>query len=804
MSRNESLCTDSKPTDYEIFFDRRLGKGGFGEVYLARSIHSNRDIALKLINKAVVREKGAFKRVWDEVRIHSPLKHPRIVELLDCFQDEKYIYIALELCPNGDMRRYLKVMGRPLDEAYAAIVLEQVVDGILFLHSRGIIHRDLSASNILLDSNWTVKIADFGLATQISQPNEKHFTMCGTPNYIAPEIAMRKPHGLEADVWSLGCLLYTLLTGHPPFGNNGQVSQTLKRIITGEWQLPNHISIEATDLIRNLLRSEAGQRIKINAIRNHPFFKKYRVGGNFISVMSTDSGRGTISTGLHTGMGSVMQRSRSLDRRIPRRAAPSPPLRALPSRDFHRGFENRSIPSLPPLPGAQFDLGMPDSGRMTTHQLSTRRNHNCEHGFSQCCAQCNNMNMEAMPDDELNACTKHPVSGACCALEKGYQNFNSNSNCALPIGSSIREQRCASFQRSGICRGNCNADIQLNAKSNFVCYSDAPCTSKTALSKEEVQITLVRDQSGRCLRDIVKPLNSKRLTPTKQTTNKVTLNITEDNEVVIQVYMTDRNCSESLRISPDGMKIIAYQVERKSGGYTSRKGYTFDSLPVKYWKFYQMACKFVELIRVKTVKIVLYTSDCKCHLMEDSTANIYFNKGQRQAIRKANSGHWICFDSGRPDLLSTKEEHLCDQILGKCLRIEQAIKELESDDDNFFPLILGRSQNKQSSSGAVVARQPTTSDSSKKVCATQSERQVYLREYKCRVMPLEEGGLHLLYDTGEELKLLKSSNNLEYTNTNGETVRFTGKHRLPTEVKLKLSQIDAILKLYTEQTTAPS
>ncbi|VDO97445.1 unnamed protein product [Soboliphyme baturini] len=220
---------------------------------------------MKIINKHLIREKGTEKRVWDEVRIHSQLKHPRI--LLDCFQDENSVYIALEFCVNGDMRRYLKTLGRPLDEAYAAVVLEQVVDGVMYLHRRGVIHRDLSASNIFLDKDWNVKIGDFGLAAQMSGPNEKHFTMCGTPNYIAPEIAMRKPHGLEADIWSLGCLLYTFLSGHPPFGSNGQVSTTLKRIVTNQLELPRHISNEAAALIRDLMCSDVRRRIKLRGKR---------------------------------------------------------------------------------------------------------------------------------------------------------------------------------------------------------------------------------------------------------------------------------------------------------------------------------------------------------------------------------------------------------------------------------------------------------------------------------------------------------------------------------------------------------
>lgn len=118
-------------------------------------------------------------RVRQEVEIHSRLKHPSILELYTFFQDQNYVYLVLELCHNGELHRYLKQSMRPMNEAEAASIMRQVISGLLYLHSHQILHRDISLSNLLLTKDMQVKIGDFGLATQLKTPHEKHMTMCG-------------------------------------------------------------------------------------------------------------------------------------------------------------------------------------------------------------------------------------------------------------------------------------------------------------------------------------------------------------------------------------------------------------------------------------------------------------------------------------------------------------------------------------------------------------------------------------------------------------------------------------------------
>ncbi|XP_063987432.1 serine/threonine-protein kinase PLK4 [Diachasmimorpha longicaudata] len=255
--------------EYEVL--NLLGKGGFASVYRARCLKTRMEVAIKMIDKRMMEAAGMLDRVAQEVSIHSRLKHPAILELYTAFEDINYVYMVLELCHNGELQRFLKAEyphGFPEDQA--AQIIKQVVQGLLYLHCHQILHRDMSLSNLLLTRDMQVKIADFGLATQLSRPDEKHMTMCGTPNYISPEVATRSSHGLEADVWGLGCMLYTLLVGRPPFDTDA-VKSTLTRVVMADYKIPSHLSDMARDLIERLLRKNPLERIKLKDISKHPF-----------------------------------------------------------------------------------------------------------------------------------------------------------------------------------------------------------------------------------------------------------------------------------------------------------------------------------------------------------------------------------------------------------------------------------------------------------------------------------------------------------------------------------------------------
>lgn len=187
-----------------------------------------------------------------------------------------------------------------MTEAETANILMQIVNGLLYLKANKIAHRDMSLSNLLLTKDLKVKIADFGLAAQLSRPGEKHTTLCGTPNFISPEVASRATHGLKVDVWGLGCTMYALLVGKPPFDTDG-ITSTLTRVVMTDYVVPNYLSMEAKDLLDRLLQKNPEVRIDIQDVPTHPFMLKHMAASHPSyrkSVASLDSGLFTMSSGM--------------------------------------------------------------------------------------------------------------------------------------------------------------------------------------------------------------------------------------------------------------------------------------------------------------------------------------------------------------------------------------------------------------------------------------------------------------------------------------------------------------------------
>ncbi|KAI1887397.1 hypothetical protein AGOR_G00189880 [Albula goreensis] len=291
-----------------------LGRGSFACVYKAKSTNTGLEVAIKTIDKKAMHKAGMVQRVSNEVEIQCRLKHPSILELYNYFEDSNYVYLVLEMCHNGEMSRYLKERKQPFTEDEARHFMHQIVKGMLYLHTHGIMHRDLTLSNLLLTSSMNIKIADFGLATQLKLPSEKHFTMCGTPNYISPEVATRSAHGLESDVWSLGCMFYAFLTGRPPFDTD-TVKSTLNRVVLGEYEMPAHVSRQAQDLIRQLLRRNPADRPSLAAVLDHPFMTSRSGSGG-----GAREGAETVEGSMDSGIATIATASGSAGSRLYRKA----------------------------------------------------------------------------------------------------------------------------------------------------------------------------------------------------------------------------------------------------------------------------------------------------------------------------------------------------------------------------------------------------------------------------------------------------------------------------------------------------
>ncbi|KAJ2058783.1 hypothetical protein GGI17_004835 [Coemansia sp. S146] len=250
----------------------RIGRGGFGKVYRAKRRQGSDVVAVKVVDKRALKDNAAELRLAAEVAIHESLSHAGVVPLYDSFEDERFVYLVMEHCSGGDLWRYLRQRGSggelaALAEGEARHVMRQTAGAVAYLHTHGVLHRDLKLANILLTQSMDVRVADFGLATWVGHVEPT--TMCGTPSYISPEILARQPYGLEADVWALGCLLVTLLTGSQPFRDSGR--RITEDVVAGI-RLPRGVSEEARSLVRGLLRIDPAARIRSERILDHPFF----------------------------------------------------------------------------------------------------------------------------------------------------------------------------------------------------------------------------------------------------------------------------------------------------------------------------------------------------------------------------------------------------------------------------------------------------------------------------------------------------------------------------------------------------
>lgn len=208
-----------------------------------------------------------------EIKIHKSLKHRNIVKFEHVFEDKDNVYILLELCKNETLSELLKRRKR-LTEFETRVYTKQIADALSYMHGHMIIHRDLKLSNMFLSDKMEVKLGDFGLAAKLLEKDDKRYTVCGTPNYIAPEILSQSGHSFKSDLWSLGVIIYTLIIGKPPFETN-KIKSTYKLIKAGKYSFPDDIiiSTEAKDLIMKILSLDQEIRLDLSGIRKHPFMK---------------------------------------------------------------------------------------------------------------------------------------------------------------------------------------------------------------------------------------------------------------------------------------------------------------------------------------------------------------------------------------------------------------------------------------------------------------------------------------------------------------------------------------------------
>uniref|UniRef100_A0A8D3BP83 MAP/microtubule affinity-regulating kinase 3 n=1 Tax=Scophthalmus maximus TaxID=52904 RepID=A0A8D3BP83_SCOMX len=236
---------------------KTIGKGNFAKVKLARHIGTGREVAVKIIDKTQLNP-TSLQKLFREVRIMKILNHPNIVKLFEVIETEKTLYLVMEYASGGEVFDYLVAHGR-MKEKEARAKFRQIVSAVQFCHQKHIVHRDLKAENLLLDADMNIKIADFGFSNEFTVGG-KLDTFCGSPPYAAPELFQGKKYdGPEVDVWSLGVILYTLVSGSLPF--DGQNLKELReRVLRGKYRIPFYMSTDCENLLKRFLVLSPGKR----------------------------------------------------------------------------------------------------------------------------------------------------------------------------------------------------------------------------------------------------------------------------------------------------------------------------------------------------------------------------------------------------------------------------------------------------------------------------------------------------------------------------------------------------------------
>ena len=250
-----------------------LGKGGFARVYEFFCLENRKTQAAKIIGKDQLTKQRRRQKLMSEIKIHKSLSHQHVVNFEHFFEDSENVYILLELCPNQSLSELLRRRKR-LTELEVQCYMLQIISSLVYIHSRNVIHRDLKIGNLFISEKMEIKLGDFGLASKLDYDGQKRKTICGTPNYIAPEVLDSKlGHSFEVDIWALGVILYTLLIGRPPFETN-DVKKTYNLIKMNAYSFPDQISIsqEAKSLITQILKNDPNRRPSLNEILEHEFF----------------------------------------------------------------------------------------------------------------------------------------------------------------------------------------------------------------------------------------------------------------------------------------------------------------------------------------------------------------------------------------------------------------------------------------------------------------------------------------------------------------------------------------------------
>lgn len=274
-----------------------IGEGGFCEVRIGVHHNSQRKVAIKIVDRKQLVDPNEHKRMQREIRVMKHLQHESVVKLFEVVETEAFLYLVMENCPNGTLLDHVRGK-KKLQEAEAAYLLQQIVAGLQHCHKREVVHRDIKLENILVSSDYEMKIIDFGLSA-FFLPGKMLRVHCGSPSYAAPEIVARKQYeAAPVDVWSLGIVFFAMLSGYLPFySNTGNKQELCDKILAGKFGMPEHVSPLAGDLLLRMLSVDPSKRITFEEFWSHPWIQqslKWEPTGLSANTVRTDTSTGAV------------------------------------------------------------------------------------------------------------------------------------------------------------------------------------------------------------------------------------------------------------------------------------------------------------------------------------------------------------------------------------------------------------------------------------------------------------------------------------------------------------------------------
>lgn len=257
-------------TEYDLL--QTLGAGSFGRVRLAKHKKTGKYVAVKALKKAEIIRIKQVDHVISENNILGAINHPFIVEMYGFTQDSRYLYLILEFISGGELFTYLRGVGR-FEPPQACFYAAQVTMIFEYLHSKNVVYRDLKPENLLINVDGYMKLTDFGFAKVVEG---RTYTLCGTPEYLAPEILLNKGHGKAVDWWTLGILLYEMIAGIDPFNDEDPMT-IYQKILKGKVIFPKGFDKDAKSLVKHLLVADLSKRYgnlknRSQDVKNHRFY----------------------------------------------------------------------------------------------------------------------------------------------------------------------------------------------------------------------------------------------------------------------------------------------------------------------------------------------------------------------------------------------------------------------------------------------------------------------------------------------------------------------------------------------------